>query len=344
MALYLALDVGGTKTAAVLAEEAAVLAGTSGGSIKTLRLSGAQAARNLGALLAALEQQAGFPLRGRIRRTCIGTSGVSAPGVRAWMEAAFAESVGGELLLLGDEVIAIDSAFQGGRGVLVIAGTGSNIVARAATGALVHTGGWGPALADEGSGHWIGTEALRSSFRTIDAAVPSSADAVSADGSSHAVLPGDLPPLLRRILAALDFPDLEAVIGAANAPGFASAQLVPVVAEAARQGDAAADAVLRRAGSDLAEKVADVIRKVEHLERGAAFSTFFDAPEVAFVGSVLTHVPEVREAMFAGLRERSPSILLREKPVDPLGGALWHARGRPGLLAPGAGIVSDKGA
>ena len=340
MSLFLALDVGGTKTAALLATRDIVLTAASAGSIKTLRLPASEAARNLAALLSSLEAQSGLSLQGAVQRTCIGTSGASAPSVRAWMEAAFAASVGGDLLLLGDEVIAVDSAFQGGRGVLVIAGTGSNIVARAATGAMVHTGGWGPALADEGSGHWIGTEALRACFRAIDGAAPSSADAVSADGSPHIVRPEDLPALLRQILAALALPDPEALIGAANAPGFASAQLVPVVAEAARQGDALAGAVLGRAGLDLAAQVAAVIYKIEHLERAEA--GVFRAPEVAFVGSVLAHVPEVREAMFAGLRERFPAIRLREEPVDPLRGALWHARGRPGLLAPGAGIVSDK--
>ena len=342
MSLSLALDVGGTKTAALLATKDTVLATASSGSIKTLRLPASEAARNLEILLRALEAQSGVSLRGAVERTCIGASGVSAPAVRAWMETAFAASVGGELLLLGDEVIAVDSAFQGGRGVLVIAGTGSNIVGRAATGAMVHTGGWGPALADEGSGHWIGTEALRACFRAIDSAVPSTADAVSADGSAHTVLPDDLPALLRQILAALALPDLQAVIGAANAPGFASARLVPVIARAARQGDALASAVLRRAGHDLAAQITAVIRKIEHLEQ--AETVPFRAPEVAFVGSILAHVSEVQESMFAALREHFPSILLRRQPVDPLQGALWHARGRPGLLAPGTGIVSDGGA
>ncbi len=36
----------------------------------------------------------------------------------------------GELILLGDVEIALDAAFHGGAGVLVLAGTGSNVAGR----------------------------------------------------------------------------------------------------------------------------------------------------------------------------------------------------------------------
>ncbi len=326
MSLYLAFDVGGSKTAAVLANESNILARAESGSIKTMRLSPAQAQANLQAILEELEVQSDVPIRGKVLRTCIGTSGISAPCVRQWLHIAFAEAVGGELLLLGDEVIALDAAFPRSRGVLVIAGTGSNIIGRASTGVMVHTGGWGPALSDRGSGHWIGTEALRACFRAIDTASPSSADAVSASGFAEPVLPGDLPPLLQRCMAALRLATLDDVIGAANAPGFHSAALVPVVLEAALVGDAPASEVLRQAGQDLAGLVAAVVRKIEVLEGGRSVPL-----GVAFAGGVLTHLAPVRQAMQAALASCLPDTVLPGTPVDPLQGALWHARGRPQL-------------
>ena len=334
MSLYLALDVGGTKTAAVLADEERIIAMASAGSIKTLRVPPAEAAHNLGEVLAKLEAQAGTAIRGATARTCVGTSGASAPTVRRWMQESFAAAVGGDLLLLGDEVIALDAAFRGGRGALVIAGTGSNIVGRAATGEMVHTGGWGPALADEGSGHWIGSETLRACFRAIDAAPPSTADAVTASGISPAVRLEHLPPLLVRVMEALHLQTLGDVIDAANAPAYVSATLVPVVLAAARGGDALAAEVLLHAGRELAGLVSAVISKVTRLEL-AQSSTAVGAPEVAFVGGILANIPEVRDAMHAALRERYPGIALQPAAVDPLAGALWHARGRPGSLDAG---------
>lgn len=329
MSLYLALDVGGTKSAAVLADDQHILARAESGSIKTQRVQPEEAAANLARLLETLSTQALIPLRGAITRTCIGTSGFSDPNVRDWMHQAFAAAVGGELLLLGDEVIALDAAFPGARGVLVIAGTGTNIVGRASTGAMAHTGGWGPALADEGSGHWIGSEALRACFRAIDAAAPSSADAVHADGAPGSARTADLPILLQRIMAAHALPTLDAVIGTANAPGFRSAALVPTIVQSARSGDALALQVLTRAGTDLGQLAAAVIRKIAVLEGASSNTTPFAAPEVAFVGGVLRNIAEVREAMHAGLRAAHPGIALQQQASDPLAGALWHARGCP---------------
>ncbi len=328
MGWYLGLDVGGTKTAAALGDDTGVRARASAGSIKVLRIPPEEAAENLAALLRELQAQAG-PLRGCVARTCVGSSGISAPSVRGWLQAALGEAVGGELLLLGDEVIALDAAFRGGRGVLAIAGTGSNIVGRAATGELVHTGGWGPALADEGSGHWIGAHALRDCFRAIDAAPPSSADRVTVDGSAAAVAPNDLPPLLRAIMERLGVQTLDDVIGTANAPGFNSSVLVPVVAAQAHAGDALASGVLTRAGRDLAGLVCAAVRKMEHFEGASANPK----PEVAFVGGVLAHLSEVRDAMRSALRERWGAVHLRCEAVDPLEGALWHARGRRSPVA-----------
>jgi glucosamine kinase len=342
MSLYLALDVGGTKSAAVLADDQRILARAESGSIKTQRVQPEEAAVHLANLLEKLSTQAMVPLRGskqNVTRTCVGTSGFSDPNVRAWMHQAFAASVGGELLLLGDEVIALDAAFPGARGVLVIAGTGTNIVGRGANGAMAHTGGWGPALADEGSGHWIGTEALRACFRAIDQAPPSSADTVFSDGASGRVRTEHLPSLLQRIMAALGLTSLDEVIGTANAAGFRSAALVPVIVEAARSGDATALQVLERAGHDLGALAIAVIRKVEALEAGNSAAAIakstspsarpFLPPEVAFVGGVLGNILEVRNAMHAGLRKEFPSIALQHHAVDPLDGALWHARGCP---------------
>jgi N-acetylglucosamine kinase-like BadF-type ATPase len=53
-------------------------------------------------------------------------------------------------------------------GLLVMAGTGSIVIARNAHGAFFRTGGWGSTFGDEGSGFWIGREAVRSALRAHD--------------------------------------------------------------------------------------------------------------------------------------------------------------------------------
>jgi len=54
-------------------------------------------------------------------------------------------------------------------GVLLIAGTGSIALARTNDGSMIRAGGWGPVFSDEGSGFWIGREAIREALRAHDA-------------------------------------------------------------------------------------------------------------------------------------------------------------------------------
>ncbi|HET9130296.1 MAG TPA: BadF/BadG/BcrA/BcrD ATPase family protein, partial [Terriglobia bacterium] len=56
-------------------------------------------------------------------------------------------------------------------GILLIAGTGSIAIGRRADGSMIRVGGWGPIFGDEGSGFWIGREAVQAALRAHDAGV-----------------------------------------------------------------------------------------------------------------------------------------------------------------------------
>ena len=167
MSFFLAVDAGGTKTDYLLADETRELARVRTGTIKRMRVDATTASQNLESALAQLSAQTGVSMAS-ITRTCIGTAGVSVPLVRDWLESSFSTRVGGGLLILGDVEIALEAAFPGRAGVLALAGTGSNVVGRTNGGLLLTAGGWGPALADQGSGHRIGLESLRATFLAID--------------------------------------------------------------------------------------------------------------------------------------------------------------------------------
>ena len=167
MPFYLAIDAGGTSTRCLLADADRILARATTGSVKLMRVSEPEATARLHAVLDDAAATAGVSL-GNITRTCFGLAGLTIPAVRAWATAAIAAKVSGPLLLLGDEEIALDAAFRGGPGILVIAGTGSNAIGRAPSGTLHGAGGWGPILGDEGAGYWIGLESIRAAFRAQD--------------------------------------------------------------------------------------------------------------------------------------------------------------------------------
>jgi glucosamine kinase len=298
MSFFLAIDAGGTKTRCLLADQSRVLGRAATGSVKLMRVGEAEASLRLRAMLTEVSTTAGVSLH-KVAQTCVGLAGLSIDAVREWAEREIGNAVSGDVLLVGDEEIALDGAFRGGPGILVIAGTGSNVIGRAADGTMYQAGGWGPALGDEGSGYWIGQEALRAGFWAKDRGVPTT--------------------LLTEIGELWGANSLGEIVEVANArPGPDLPALAPIVARCADAGDELATAVLERAGVELAEQVALVALKMK--ESGGKRKV-----EAAYTGSVLEHISLVRSAMVAALKTSSPSVKVIEGAVDSLEGALWRA-------------------
>jgi N-acetylglucosamine kinase-like BadF-type ATPase len=301
MSFFLALDAGGTKTDYVLADETRELARVRTGTIKRMRVDAATASRNLESALAQLSARTGISMAS-ITRTCIGTAGETVPLVRDWLQASFRARVGGGLLILGDVEIALEAAFPGRAGVLAMAGTGSNVLGRTNEGSLITAGGWGPALADQGSGHRIGLESLRAIF-------------LARDEERQTLL----------LSATMDFwqlSSLEGLVEYANslpAPDFS--QLTAVVLRCAQLGDEIALTVLRQQGEELAYLVRLVIRRLRLAANEPEWT-----PPIAFTGSILENVAPLRDALMAAVRRRFPLAQAPDKVVDPIKGALWRAR------------------
>jgi N-acetylglucosamine kinase-like BadF-type ATPase len=301
MSYFLAVDAGGTKTEFLLADQDRELARSLTGTIKRVNADEFAAENNLRQALTDLTQATGITMA-QITRTCIGTSGNTVPLVTDWLRHSFEKYVSGPLLLLGDVEIALDAAFKGGPGVLALAGTGSNVAARATGGAIMTAGGWGPMLADQGAGHWIGMEGLRRGFLARDEQRPT-----------------QLLELARQLW---DLPTVDSLIEFANTQPAAryAAQFAPQVVACAEAGDEVAREILDQGGADLAYLASLLIERMR-----ASEGTSFSVPQVAFAGSILTKVERERTAFEKSLRAKYPDIRFIAEPVDPLNGALWRA-------------------
>jgi N-acetylglucosamine kinase-like BadF-type ATPase len=229
------LDAGGTKTQCWVADETRVLGRATGGTVKIMMAGEEVASARLRDVVVEAANAARIDPKS-VTRTCMGLAGITSESTRAWAERTLHALVGGELDLCGDEEIALDAAFRGGPGLLVVAGTGSNVVGRCSSGKMVSAGGWGPVIGDEGSGTWIGIEAIRAGLRAHDRGVATC--------------------LLREIELHWGLKDMGQLIAKANErsrPDFA--ELAMVVSRCAEGGDALAMSVLDRAGEELAEQV-----------------------------------------------------------------------------------------
>lgn len=302
MAFYLGFDAGGTKTDCALADETQILARTQNGSIKPLRVSAEEAEANMRTLLKAISRQSAVDLK-QVSRSCVGTAGVRLPQTREWMQQIISRHAGGEILVCGDETTALDAAFPGEAGVLVIAGTGSNILGRTSQGETFNVGGWGPALGDEGSGYWIGHEGLKTALRGYDLQRPTM--------------------ILEKVMRFWSAPTLGDVTNIGNEtplPDFSL--LAPLIVECAEAGDAVALEILHLGGQLLGESAAHAVSRLRSLEPDAPL------PGVAYVGGILKSVVMVRESMIETIHRSLPMVKVLPEAVDPVMGALWRARNR----------------
>lgn len=300
MSFFLGIDAGGTKTTCALGDDNQILFRAAGGSIKPLRVSIEQAQENLSAVLNEIAAETGVDLK-QIAASCIGTAGVRLPQTDGWMRQILSRCAAGEIVVCGDEEIALDAAFPGKTGVLAIAGTGSNVMGRTSKGEMLNVGGWGPILGDQASGHWIGVQSLRAAVRARDFNEPSM--------------------ILDRVLEFWSTPSAEELINVVHRlppPDFS--ELAKIVAECAEQDDGVALRVLKEGGRLLGEDAVEAFRRVRQLDPDGPI------PGFAFIGSIIDKVAPVRQSFIDTIRRALSDVLILPEAVDALQGALWRAR------------------
>jgi N-acetylglucosamine kinase-like BadF-type ATPase len=250
----------------------------------------------------------------QIRGICIGAAGAARPEIAAKIRSILAELTPGLALtsieVVGDTVIALEAAFGAGPGMIAIAGTGSIAYGRDANGHTARAGGWGFAVSDEGSGHWIGCRAISAILRAHDQ--------------------GRETALTAMVLQAWRLNTIDELVQQANStppPDFP--RLFPIVLRAADEGDSIARDLLTDAGAELASLAAIVVRRLAP-DTPAAMLPVSMLPvatlPVAMSGSVFRQSPDVRQVFYNTLQTSLPGLDVRQDIVDPIEGALARAR------------------
>jgi len=102
---------------------------------------------------------------------CVGSAGLSLPGVEDFLRGELAAYAGSAAVLVVKDVMLVLPAAGLDEGIAVVCGTGSVAIGLYG-GRTVQIGGWGYLLGDEGGGYWIVREAIRELLRRQDRAVP----------------------------------------------------------------------------------------------------------------------------------------------------------------------------
>jgi N-acetylglucosamine kinase-like BadF-type ATPase len=230
----------------------------------------------------------------------VGVASCSLPGTVEWITAVLKDFKVERIDVVGDEVIALDAAFQGGAGILQIAGTGSNTIGRAPDGSRECAGGYSSRLGDEGSGYWIGVNSVRRALHAYDRGEPTG--------------------ILKKVGEIWGTATLEDLVQMGDStPGPDFAALAPAINELAEAGDAVAEGVLKQAAADLVDFVLLVRKKLKanHPIEG-------EVP-VAWTGGAIANMRLVREGFFAGLKAGALAMPVFDKETVSLDGAVWRA-------------------
>ncbi len=198
-----------------------------------------------------------------------------------------------------DARIALEGAFGGGPGIVLIAGTGSNVIGKLPSGDVVSVGGWGRILGDEGSGYAIGLNAARAVAREID-------------GRSEA-------PRLRMLLEdRFGWVSRDRVIASVYQEKFDLASVAPVVLGAAGDGDPAAIRILENAAEQLAATLGALVARM----RGVS------PVGVVFIGGLIDHETSYAAILRAAIGTHVPGAEVVPALYPPVKGAVILAHQR----------------
>lgn len=310
-ALLIGADVGGTTTRVAVADAAngAVLGMVQqpSGNPNVVGLNTA-AHRIRTAVSQALEQAPGVTRDVAASNVCSGVFGMSGYATARTAGLDFARACCPEEVpvtprIVSDFAVAYSSATPAAHGYVTIAGTGAGAAEIDQAEIIRRRDGWGWLLGDQGSGFWLGREAIRAALRDLERAGNAGLRTPESDDASL---------LTERVLGRFDAHDLNGLLSAVyRTQPHSLAELAGVVTELADR-DHAAATICEHAGKLLADLVYDLSP-----EQGSP---------IVVAGSVFHRVSRIRSAFARQLSEpgpgrsttsaHEPPVATNEKPGD----------------------------
>src|SRR5205823_6914310 len=167
-------------------------------------------------------------------------------------------------------------------------------------GEAARAGGWGHMVGDEGSGYWIGREALTAVMRAGDGRGP-------ATGLTDDIL---------TYFQVRDVSHLPRIVYDREVPRVSVAEVGPIVQRATELGDAVATRILERAADELVLGAQSVATRLEM--RGDEFAFYL-------AGGVFRVVPWLAHELPDRLLEIAPRCQVQLLEAEPAAGAVWLA-------------------
>lgn len=298
----LAVDGGGTKTVAVLVADDGTILGEGLAGASNYQVVGAEGAKKaLQEAVLASFKAAGFNAGHlvNLEKAVFALAGIDTSNDEKAVNGIVQQVVTSlpieieSFLVENDCLSALLGATENKAGVLVIAGTGSIVFAHDGNNRIVRSGGWGHRVGDEGSGYWIGNQAICSVLKM-------------QDGRGKETL------LSKLILEKFNFSKIEDLYNWTYSDSYSVddvGSLAAIVDEAFRLGDGVSKVILDAAVDELLLLIETAIEKV-NIQK--------DKFDLIFQGGVFHHNQYIKNQVFRRIQRSKHNVNIVttiEKPI-----------------------------
>ncbi len=310
------VDGGGTSTnVAVVALDGRVLARAQGGTSNYQVIGAEKLAQVLRETIETALREAGADVA-EVRHLVVALAGVGRPADReAVSKIVTGLGLSQHATVDSDAAAALAGAFAGGEGIIVISGTGTICFGKGADGRVERSGGWGYLLGDEGSGYWIGQQALIAALKDLDGRGPRTALRTALE--KHLGV-----ERIDRVIPRVYQGDLDRA-------GVAA--LAPLVFQIAAEGDPVAQSIVDRAGEELGRLAAAVAKRL-------TWSS--EKVKIAPIGSVFKQRAVLEPGMKRVLEEAKVAHEIVDPMLDPALGAAVIGLQREGIAVEGTVLAN----
>jgi len=299
--VFLGFDGGGTKTSGAAIDPSGNVVAETSGKASNFQIIGVErASESIFEIARSLLELANSDFHA-VKGIFLGLTGAGREADRQRMLDGFKNLLAQKgisvpnIFVDSDAIAALEGAFYGKPGMILISGTGSILFAKDENGTIYRVGGWGRFIGDEGSGYAIGKAGLTATAREFD-----------GRGNQTAI---------SRILKdkfGIDSP--ETLVTKVYRENFDIASAAPAVFEAAEIKDPVAIGILEKSSVELLEHVEAIIKKI-----GKCLP-------IAFVGSILTSRNLLSTKLKELISKKFPDITVQNAEASPAVGAALLAR------------------
>ena len=305
---FLGVDGGGTKTTAVLADAAgAIVRTTRKGSGNVAVLDRGTVAQLIRSILTDLLEGEGVE---QIKWAAFAFAGAGRREEKEMVSALIRGAGIQRFHVMTDAEILHYSIFGDRAGILIAAGTGSICLIRDRRGCYHQIGGRGFLLGDEGSGFFIGNQAIRAALHDAELGKP--------------------PTRLTRELLAfygLEHPEnLITIVYSSIHPSHLIASCARLVCEIAESGDASALSIVERAALALVQLAQQALPFFADHQAGPI--------PLALAGSILTEVSIVTQKFKAQAQKKGLAFTYLRPEMEPAAAGVLFAMRRAGTSVP----------